>query len=69
VYSDANWPNVDTLHYFSNNFSTSRIEEHTTNKLFLKLTDLLRKEANAKTPPLFYIYDDGTLEKKMVIKK
>ncbi len=69
MYSDANWTNIDTQHYFSNNCSTAGIEEHTRNKQLLKATGLLGKEANAKNQPLFYIYDDGTLEKKMVIEK
>ena len=69
MYSDANWPNIDTRHYFSNNCSTAGIEEHTTNKQLLKVTDLLGKETNAKNQPLFYIYDDGIVEKKIVIEK
>ena len=47
----------------------STLEEHTTNKELLKVTDLLGRETKgAKNEVLFYIYDDGTVEKKIVIK-
>ena len=40
------------------------IQEHTTNKELLKVTDLLGRETKQTNQPLFYIYDDGTVEKK-----
>ena len=43
------------------------IEEHTTNKELLRTIDILGRET--KNEPLFYIYDDGTVEKKIIIKK
>ena len=37
-------------------------------KLLLKVTDLLGRETKGtKNKPLFYIYDDGTVEKKIII--
>jgi len=39
-----------------------------TEKTLLKVTDLLGKEAKQTNQPLFYIYDDGTVEKRIVIE-
>ena len=38
-------------------------------KKFLKITDMLGKNINEeKKVTLFYIYDDGTVEKKIIIE-
>ena len=77
IYSTNNWtvsifsfPVIDSQHYFSNNCSQpSAIQEHTTNKELLKVTDLLGRETKGtKNEVLFYIYDDGTVEKRIVIE-
>jgi len=34
----------------------------------LKITDLLGRETNQINQPLFYIYDDGTVEKRIIIE-
>jgi Leucine-rich repeat (LRR) protein len=73
TWSTANWTvanqNIDPQHYFSNNCSgTTEIQEQTTNKELLKVTDLLGRETKATNQPLFYIYNDGTVEKKVVIE-
>jgi hypothetical protein len=60
--------NIDPQHYFSNNCSGTSIQEQTTNKELLKVTDLLGRETNQTNQPLFYIYDDGTVEKKIIIE-
>ena len=45
------------------------VEEQTTNKKILKITDLLGRETKGfKNDVLFYIYDDGTVEKRIVIE-
>ena len=68
-YSNVNWINIDPQSYFSNNCSgTTNIEEHTTNKELLKVTDLLGRETKLTNQPLLYIYDDGTVEKRIVIE-
>jgi len=47
----------------------SAIKEHTTKKELLKITDLLGRETKGtKNEVLFYIYDDGTVEKRIVIE-
>ena len=73
-YCNTNWLNslgfiIDSQQYFSNNCSGTAIQEHTTNKELLKVTDLLGRETKGtKNDVLFYIYDDGTVEKRIVIE-
>ena len=73
TWSANNWTiydsNINSQHYFSTNCPPSAIQEHTTNKEVLKVTDLLGREAKGtKNELLFYIYDDGTVEKRIVIE-
>ena len=73
AWSTANWivgnAGIDPQHYFSNNCTPSAIQEHTTNKELLKITDLLGREVDEKQNTLlFYIYNDGTVEKKIIIE-
>ena len=69
VWSTATWTvlynNIDPQHYFSNNCSGTGIEEYTTKKELLRTIDVLGRET--KHEPLFYIYDDGTVEKRITI--
>ena len=60
-----------TLEFFY--FSTpSSINEEVSHKIsdrgLLKVTDLLGRETKQTNQPLFYIYDDGTVEKRIVIE-
>jgi len=69
AWSNANWINIDTWASFGTNCSTTSVLEHTTNRELLKVTDLLGRETKGKkNEPLFYIYDDGTVEKRIVIE-
>ena len=74
VWSTANWTfasgNIDPQHYFSNNCPPpTSIEEYTYNRELLKVIDILgRERKGTKNEPLFYIYNDGTVEKRLVIK-
>ena len=72
AWSATNWTfannNIDTQHYFSTNCSATGIQEHTTYKELLKVTDLLGRETKQTNRPLFYIYNDGTVEKRIVIE-
>ncbi|MDC0204518.1 hypothetical protein OAJ65_01850 [Flavobacteriales bacterium] len=75
---DTNWAitnwtvangNIDPQHYFSNNCSgTTNIQEENTKKEILKVTDLLGRETKNTNQPLFYIYDDRMVEKKIIIE-
>ena len=50
----------------SNCLPPSSIEEYSTNKELLRTIDVLGRET--KNQPLFYIYNDGTVEKKIVVE-
>jgi hypothetical protein len=50
-------------------YDQTSINEKSQNKTLLKITDVLgRKSKGTKNTPLFYIYDDGTVEKKLMIE-
>jgi len=70
AWATANWTYIDPQHYFSNNCPPpSAIEEYSTNKQILRSIDVLgRKAQGKKNEPLFYIYDDGTVEKRLTIE-
>ena len=49
--------------------NATAIEENNTTKQLLKITDVLVRESKpAPNVPLFYRYDDGTVEKRIVIE-
>jgi len=73
AWSTVNWTlangNIDASHYFSNNCSGTSIQEHSTNKELLKTTDLLGRETKGtKNEVLFYIFNDGTVEKRIIVE-
>jgi len=68
AWATTNLTDIDPQHYFSTNCPTTLIQEHTANKELLKVTDLLGRETKQTNQPLFYIYDDGIVEKKIVIE-
>ena len=54
----------DTITFYVS--SLSAIEEQTTNKELLRTVDILGRETKGKkNEPLFYIYDDGTVKKRI----
>ena len=58
-----------TWYYYYNSNPSSIIENYKSNKELLKITDLLGRETKGtKNEVLFYIYDDGTVEKRIVIE-
>ena len=68
TWAAANWYNVDPSTTFSNNCNGTAIEEHHSEKNLLIVTDLLGRETNNINQPLFYIYNAGRVEKKIVIE-
>jgi len=68
AWSAANWTNIDNWTFFSADCNPSSIKEYTAKKELLKVTDLLGRETKQVNQPLFYIYDDGTVEKRIVIE-
>jgi hypothetical protein len=68
-YSSLNWTSIDSQHYFSESCSNiTSVIEHTESKELLKVKDLFGRETNQTNQLLFYIYDDGTVEKKVIIE-
>ena len=54
---------------FTVHSGTTAINEHTSNKELIKVTDILGRETKGtKNEPLFHIYNDGTVEKKIIIE-
>ena len=51
-----------------NESTTSSIQDYAISKKLLKVTDLLGRETNQTNQPLFYIYDDGTVEKRIILE-
>ena len=69
TWSTANWTSIDPQHYFSDNCSATDIEEHSANKKLLKVTDLFGREIKElKNILLFFLYNDGTVEKKIIFE-
>ena len=60
---------IDTTyqHYNINCSGTTDVKNFISYKALLKVTDLLGRETKKTNQPLFYIYDDGTVEKRIVI--
>jgi len=65
--ANANWLK-DSGCVFSSNCGTSSVEYFNKERKVIKIIDLLGKETKQTNQPLFYIYDDGTVEKRIVIQ-
>ena len=80
AYSNNNWINNSDFYFdigvsFSencnndcSNSSTLVLEIGHKNKALLKTIDILGRETKQTNQPLFYIYDDGTVEKRIVVE-
>ena len=69
TYSTNNWTSIDQWHYFSNNCNPLAVQDYSSEKEILKITDVLGKESKPQpNTPLFYMYSDGIVEKKIIIK-
>jgi len=74
IWSTNNWlaGDVGSNVYFSEDcppLPPSAIQEHFTNKELLKVTNLLGREIKGtKNELFFYIYDDGTVEKRIIVE-
>ena len=74
-YSIANWTDIDSQTSFSVDCDDDcddpivGINELTTAKNLIHILDMMGRETPFKpNTPLLYIYDDGTVERKMTIK-
>ena len=73
--SPYNYPNCgvpapwDNPYSFNISYSTTSTDNISISKDLIKITDVLGREVNEKrNTPLFYIYNDGTVEKKIIIE-
>ena len=67
--ANFSWGIDTSFQYFSTNCDgTTDIQEHSKNKELIKITDLLGRETNQINQTLFFIYDDGTVEKRIIIE-
>ncbi len=61
--------NTSCVFPFNINNSITDINEISNKRNLLKITDILGREVNEnRNTPLFYIYNDGTVEKKIIIE-
>ena len=68
IYSNLTGPNPGEYTCILSYSGSTSIQEYSANKELLKVTDLLGRETKQKNQPLLYLYDDGTIEKKIVIE-
>ena len=69
--SNSNIEPIDSLQIMfdlSYNCSSLNISENHSFRQLFKVTDILGRETKQTNQPLFYIYDDGTVEKRIVIE-
>ncbi|MDC0204305.1 hypothetical protein OAJ65_00755 [Flavobacteriales bacterium] len=68
AYADYNWAH-DTWTQFSTNCNPSSIQNHYSHKKLLNILDVFGRSVTPKQDMiLFYIYDDGTTEKRLIIQ-
>ena len=68
AWADYNWAR-DTWTSFSTNCSVSGIDDKLPNKRLLKVVDIFGRTISPKPNiPLLYIFDDGTVEKKLFVE-
>jgi len=70
IVSDNNGCTSDTIFIIFDNFPTSVLDLNTNTKTLKRITDILGREVipNQKKQTLFYIFDDRTVEKKIIIE-
>jgi len=68
--NDENGSSSGHVRVFVNNATSSIIEDYNQfyKKKLLKKIDVLGRETNQINQPLFYIYDDGTVEKRIMVE-
>ena len=61
---------IDTIsqYYNINCISSTNIKNLSSYKELLKVTDLLGREIKVTNQPLIYLYNDGTVEKKIIVE-
>ena len=68
AWANSNW-SKDTWTSFSTNCSVSGVDDKLPNKRLLKVVDIFGRTISPKPNiPLLYIFDDGTVEKKLFVE-
>ncbi len=68
AYANYNWL-IDNTALFSTNCNISSLSELYSNRKLIKIIDVFGREVvNQKNQYLFYVYDDGTIQKKRAIE-
>jgi len=68
AYADYNWAH-DTWTQFSANCNPSSVQNYTSHKKLIKVLDVFGRVVTPKpNMALLYIYEDGTVEKKIIIE-
>jgi hypothetical protein len=68
IYAEYNW-NTDNWTQFSVNCSPSSVQYLASDKKLVKILDIFGRSVSAEPYiTLFYIYDDGTVEKRIILK-
>jgi len=68
AWTNSNWAK-DNWTQFSNNCNPSAIQNYTSHKKLIRVLDVFGRVVTPKpNMALLYIYDDGTTEKKLIIK-
>ena len=66
--AEYNWAN-DSWTNFSANCNTTEIEDYSSHRKLIKVLDVFGRSITPKpNMPLLYIYNDGTVEKRIVIQ-
>ena len=71
IHSIIEYNNSTSIfNYFYNDMSIPILNfmQYITNKKLIKITDVLGREIKQTDQLLFYIYDDGTVEKKIIVE-
>tara|TARA_B100001142_G_scaffold202715_1_gene201115 strand:- start:138 stop:638 length:501 start_codon:yes stop_codon:yes gene_type:complete len=58
----------DTITWIGSISNTSSITEFNKKRKLIKITNLLVRETKQTNQPLLYLYDDGTVEKRIVVE-
>jgi hypothetical protein len=69
IVTDANGCTISDATSVNPYFTTGVVNIKNTSKALIKVTDVLGQETPyRRDTPLFYIYDDGTVKKKIIIE-
>jgi Leucine-rich repeat (LRR) protein len=68
-WSSENWFEIDTQHFFSEDCNMTSLEDiKLNNKFKISEFDLFGRKTNIKNQPFIEIYNDGSVEKKVIIE-